>query len=207
MMKPSLQLRIGQQLTMTPQLQQAIRLLQLPSLDLQAHVRETLETNVMLEAEEELSAKRRHPKSCVSPRTPPQCARNTPNSTALDGGRRSARGARGRNRRRSLGRTDERAVGHLVVRRRRPQRRFQRPAFGNSAGTADRPARARPFIRDRPCDRPRHHRRDHRRRLPLDDLENIRASLLPEIDVALAEVERVLRIVQGLSPPASVRAI
>src|SRR5271155_984105 len=54
MLKPSLQLRIGQQLTMTPQLQQAIRLLQLPSLDLQAHVRETLETNVMLEAEEEV---------------------------------------------------------------------------------------------------------------------------------------------------------
>src|SRR5258708_33961877 len=51
MLKPSLQLRIGQQLTMTPQLQQAIRLLQLPSLDLQAHVRETLETNVMLEPE------------------------------------------------------------------------------------------------------------------------------------------------------------
>jgi RNA polymerase sigma-54 factor len=53
MMKPSLQLRIGQQLTMTPQLQQAIRLLQLPSVDLQAHVREALETNVMLEADEE----------------------------------------------------------------------------------------------------------------------------------------------------------
>src|SRR5258708_39861525 len=53
MLKPSLQLRIGQQLTMTPQLQQAIRLLQLPSLDLQAHVRAPLETNVMLEAEEE----------------------------------------------------------------------------------------------------------------------------------------------------------
>ncbi len=56
MLKPSLQLRIGQQLTMTPQLQQAIRLLQLPSLDLQAHVRETLETNIMLEAEDELAA-------------------------------------------------------------------------------------------------------------------------------------------------------
>src|SRR3984957_5889046 len=55
MLKPSLQLRIGQQLTMTPQLQQAIRLLQLPSLDLQAHVRETPETNVMLEAEDELA--------------------------------------------------------------------------------------------------------------------------------------------------------
>ena len=56
MMKPSLQLRIGQQLTMTPQLQQAIRLLQLPALDLQAHVRETLETNVMLEADEDTGA-------------------------------------------------------------------------------------------------------------------------------------------------------
>ncbi len=53
MMKPSLQLRIGQQLTMTPQLQQAIKLLLLPSMELQAHVRETLETNVMLEAVDE----------------------------------------------------------------------------------------------------------------------------------------------------------
>ena len=53
MLKASLQLRLGQQLTMTPQLQQAIRLLQLPSLELQAHIRELLESNVMLEAEDE----------------------------------------------------------------------------------------------------------------------------------------------------------
>ncbi len=53
MMKPSLQLRIGQQLTMTPQLLQAIRLLQLPALELQAHLREALESNVMLEQDEE----------------------------------------------------------------------------------------------------------------------------------------------------------
>ena len=52
-MKPTLQLRIGQQLTMTPQLQQAIRLLQLPTLELQAQIQQALETNVMLEAEEE----------------------------------------------------------------------------------------------------------------------------------------------------------
>jgi RNA polymerase sigma-54 factor len=52
-LKASLQLRLGQQLTMTPQLQQAIRLLQLPSLELQAHIRELLESNVMLEADEE----------------------------------------------------------------------------------------------------------------------------------------------------------
>ena len=56
MMKPSLQLRIGQQLTMTPQLQQAIRLLQLPTIELQAQVLEALETNVLLEAEEEFEA-------------------------------------------------------------------------------------------------------------------------------------------------------
>lgn len=41
---------------MTPQLQQAIRLLQLPVLELQAQIREALETNVMLEAEDESSS-------------------------------------------------------------------------------------------------------------------------------------------------------
>jgi RNA polymerase sigma-54 factor len=56
MLKPSLQLKLGQQLTMTPQLQQAIRLLQLPALELQAHIRELLETNVMLEPTEEAEA-------------------------------------------------------------------------------------------------------------------------------------------------------
>ncbi len=53
MLKPTLQLRLGQQLTMTPQLQQAIRLLQLPTIELQAHIRELLETNVMLEQDED----------------------------------------------------------------------------------------------------------------------------------------------------------
>ena len=52
MLKPSLQLKIGQTLTMTPQLQQAIRLLQLPVLDLSAQIQEALEENVMLEMED-----------------------------------------------------------------------------------------------------------------------------------------------------------
>lgn len=52
MLKPSLQLRIGQQLTMTPQLQQAIRLLQLPVLELDAQLQEALDTNLMLELDE-----------------------------------------------------------------------------------------------------------------------------------------------------------
>ncbi len=51
-MKASLQLKIGQSLTMTPQLQQAIRLLQLSSIELQAEVQEALESNMMLEADE-----------------------------------------------------------------------------------------------------------------------------------------------------------
>ena len=52
MLKPSLQLKLGQTLTMTPQLQQAIRLLQLPVLDLNAQIQDALEENVMLEMED-----------------------------------------------------------------------------------------------------------------------------------------------------------
>ena len=52
MLKPSLQLRLTQSLTMTPQLQQAIRLLQLPVMELQAQIQEALDENVMLEVEE-----------------------------------------------------------------------------------------------------------------------------------------------------------
>ncbi len=55
-MKQSLQLRIGQSLTMTPQLQQAIKLLQLSTLDLQQEIQQALESNMMLEVEEETSA-------------------------------------------------------------------------------------------------------------------------------------------------------
>lgn len=47
-MKASLQLRLGQQLAMTPQLRQAIRLLQLSIQELQLEVHQILETNVML---------------------------------------------------------------------------------------------------------------------------------------------------------------
>ncbi|MDO3382853.1 RNA polymerase factor sigma-54 [Gilvimarinus algae] len=53
-MKQSLQLKLGQQLTMTPQLQQAIRLLQLSTLDLQQEIQEALDSNPMLEVEENL---------------------------------------------------------------------------------------------------------------------------------------------------------
>ncbi len=48
-MKQTLQLRLGQHLTMTPQLQQAIRLLQLSTLDLQQEIQQVLDSNMMLE--------------------------------------------------------------------------------------------------------------------------------------------------------------
>jgi len=48
-MKPTLALRLGQQLRMTPQLQQAIKLLQLSTLDLQQEIQEALDSNLMLE--------------------------------------------------------------------------------------------------------------------------------------------------------------
>ena len=51
-MKQALQLKLGQQLTMTPQLQQAIKLLQLSTLDLQLEIQQALESNPMLELDE-----------------------------------------------------------------------------------------------------------------------------------------------------------
>ena len=51
-LKPSLSLRLGQQLRMTPQLQQAIRLLQLSSGELELEIQEALDTNFMLESTE-----------------------------------------------------------------------------------------------------------------------------------------------------------
>lgn len=52
-MKQSLQLKLGQSLSMTPQLQQAIKLLQLSSLELQTEIQQALEANPLLEIEEE----------------------------------------------------------------------------------------------------------------------------------------------------------
>jgi len=54
-MKQSFHLRLGQQMTMTPQLQQAIKLLQMSTLDLQHEIEQALESNMMLEISEEES--------------------------------------------------------------------------------------------------------------------------------------------------------
>lgn len=55
-MKQSLSMRAGLALTMTPALQQAIRLLQLSSLDLQMEIQQALDSNLMLEADSDESS-------------------------------------------------------------------------------------------------------------------------------------------------------
>ena len=52
-MKQTLEFRLGQHLAMTPQMRQAIRLLQLSSIELRAELREIAESNFMLELEDE----------------------------------------------------------------------------------------------------------------------------------------------------------
>ena len=205
MLKPSLQLRVGQQLTMTPQLQQAIRLLQLPSLDLQAHVRETLETNVMLEAEDELALE-----APLEPQleVPPEGAREEAapveeKYAELDGN--------------AVASADEREE---------PEVEIADEAWGEqTSGPSDSPWSGD----DRSSDFSDQHGQTLQEQLieqlelaklsPVDlaiarviadaitddgylhdDLEDVRLSLKPEIEASYEDVERVLAAVQSLEP-------
>ncbi len=69
-MKPALQLRISQSLTMTPQLQQAIRLLQLSTLELQTEVQNALDSNMMLEVDDGDEETQDYPAETLT--TPPE---------------------------------------------------------------------------------------------------------------------------------------
>jgi RNA polymerase sigma-54 factor len=200
MLKPSLQLRIGQQLTMTPQLQQAIRLLQLPSLDLQAHVRETLETNVMLEGEEE-------PEALDPTREREELpVRLDEKYAELDG------------------------ISTPVDQRETPEVEIADEAWGEqTSGPSERTYSGDSGDDDRSSDFSDQHGQTLQEQLieqlelaklsPIDmaiarvisdaitddgylkdSLEDVRLSLLPEIEAAPADVERVLGIVQSLEP-------
>lgn len=69
-MKPTLQLKLSQHLTLTPQLQQSIRLLQLSTLELNAEVERLLQENPLLEkADDEESA---GPPASSASRSPPR---------------------------------------------------------------------------------------------------------------------------------------
>lgn len=78
-MKQSLHLKLGQQLTMTPQLQQAIRLLQLSTLDLKQEIHEFLESNPLLELDDDEQLHTETPSSIESKSTSDTSIENNTN--------------------------------------------------------------------------------------------------------------------------------
>ncbi len=83
-MKQSLQLRLGQHLTMTPQLQQAIRLLQLSTIELQTEIQQALESNPMLETAEDVENKEAASKQATGEETAALEASNATNDFESD---------------------------------------------------------------------------------------------------------------------------
>jgi RNA polymerase sigma-54 factor len=174
---------------MTPQLQQAIRLLQLPTIELQAHIRELLESNVMLEQDEDaeaasyesLSTTETAPETAAPPPEPPvevvddgwadQSVGPAENPWSSGGGdddrQQEFADASGQSLRDhllwqlELARLDPRAlaIGRAII-----------DAINDDGYLSE----------------------------PLDV---IGASLKPEIDPSVDEVEQVLNVVQGFDPP------
>ncbi len=70
MLKPGLQLRTAQQLALTPALQQSIRLLQLSTIELQQEVEQALQSNPLLEQEDETGADFQHAESSPDAEVP-----------------------------------------------------------------------------------------------------------------------------------------
>ena len=83
-MKLSLQLKLGQQLAMTPQLQQAIKLLQLSTLDLQQEIHQALESNPMLELIEGIEDDENSAKETDTDSEPASQTADSPDSNTLD---------------------------------------------------------------------------------------------------------------------------
>ena len=87
-MKQALQLRLGQHLTMTPQLQQAIKLLQLSTLELNQEIQDALDSNLMLEVaedgdDENTSSQEASDTSTESTESPTESQADTSDSTEL----------------------------------------------------------------------------------------------------------------------------
>jgi RNA polymerase sigma-54 factor len=190
MLKPSLQLKLGQQLTMTPQLQQAIRLLQLPTIELQAHIRELLESNVMLEQDEDtesgtyetLSNSETAPETAAPVEEPPVEVIDDGWSDQSVGAAEnpwSGGGSGDEDRQQEFAdSTGQTLREHLLWQLELARLNTRDVAIGRAVVDA---------IND-----------DGYLSEPLDA---IGASLKPELDPSVAEVERMLAIVQMLDPP------
>jgi RNA polymerase sigma-54 factor len=83
-MKPSLQFRLSQHLTLTPQLQQSIRLLQLSTVELNQEIERILMENPALEREDEHDAPAKGSTDSASAETSPPPSADAPSSEAPD---------------------------------------------------------------------------------------------------------------------------
>ena len=198
-MKHSLQLRLSQHLTLTPQLQQSIRLLQLSTLELNQEIERFLQDNPLLERDdglrEEPLARRRLPATLefTSPTTPTTArATRKPTPTASD----------------IHGSADTgRAFDEDVQLRRHPQTTTTKRVSAGRRRSTD-AARASDFavIADQISDR------DQKLvTLLIDsldddgylhqDLEELAALLPPELEIEVDELQVALRHLQHLDPP------
>ena len=137
-MKQTLQLKLSQHLTLTPQLQQSIRLLQLSTLELNAEVERMLQENPLLERDEG-EEEARAPRQCRSPARR-RADRSDRAPTRDDDRRRRATAAarrRATTRRRPLGR-------HRFRRTRRRRHRLGRRQRLATTTTTSTRSRSRP---------------------------------------------------------------
>jgi RNA polymerase sigma-54 factor len=177
MLKPSLQLRLGQQLTMTPQLQQAIRLLQLPVMELQTQIRDALEQNIMLEAEEPVAAETTETPEREEPAEP-----ELGNDTDWDDVQRTGPADAPRSSEPNIefeqaDRSEETLSDHLLWQLELENLDPRTTAIGQAIIDA---INEDGYVRD--------------------ELEEIRGTLAPDILAGVDEIEAVLGIIQGFDP-------
>lgn len=176
MLKASLQLKLGQQLTMTPQLQQAIRLLQLPIMDLQSQIQEALESNIMLEAVDESGENA--PAETSAQETAPSTDEETWSETPLSGpGEMPWPSGEPRVTQEFADRSSENLKEHLLWQLEMGNVGPDEMAIGHSIIDS---------INDDGY--------------LTDDLETLRQSLKPEVSTTPDRVEAVLKTIQGFDP-------
>ena len=182
MLKPSLQLRLSQQLTMTPQLQQAIRLLQLPVMELQTQIRDALEQNIMLEAEEPTASESSQASEAQEASESEQTAETATDEPDWDEVQRTGPADSVRPNDSNLtfeqaDRTEESLRDHLLWQLELENLDTRTTTIGQAIIDA---INEDGYVND--------------------DLEEIRATLAPDVLAGTDEIEKVLQIVQNFDP-------
>jgi RNA polymerase sigma-54 factor len=167
---------------MTPQLQQAIRLLQLPVMELQAQIQEALDENVMLEieeTEENETGAAEEIEGYEEPQAPDVelAAESDWEDTQKTGPSEPAKSAETPVNLEHADRSDETLADHLLWQLELENLDQKRTAIGQAIIDA---------VNDDGY--------------LIDDLPTIRATLAPDVSASLEEIEDVLRIIQRFDP-------